>query len=366
MPGRNYSAGSEYRYGFNGKEKDKEVAGTTTYDYGFRIYSPGLGRFLSVDPLFAKYPFYTPYSFAGNKPIQCVDLDGAEESIPYLQASAFDLIATNLPGISYIRGKSGDKLATRLPQKEKGEFIQFLESMSPIYLAPIEPAAHIAQAINFGSSIGAVVYDYDSRLKGEYKSISNGYESLVSNKNTVYLNISGYSEVGQAIVQELRSCHGLKEMTDNELADYISSIKILFEPEKDYSSLFWKQDGRPNASEIMLIDIRPIAVPMPSPSVPILMPPFSGDAVSINTKNGAISVNVDAISKELANTLAPSILEMAHKKEQSQSSGSTKKGGAKATTHQKGQTHGSLSSKKGNKPNNNKRKGAENRGGKRN
>ncbi|MBI2730527.1 MAG: hypothetical protein HYX40_07235 [Sphingobacteriales bacterium] len=48
MPGRKYSQpNSGYRYGFNGKEKDNEVAGTTTYDYGFRIYSPGLGKFLS-------------------------------------------------------------------------------------------------------------------------------------------------------------------------------------------------------------------------------------------------------------------------------------------------------------------------------
>ena len=68
----------------------------------------------------------------------------------------------------------------------------------------------------------------------------------------------------------------------------------------------------------------------------------------------------------MAATLAPSILQMAHKKKQSQSTGSTKKGGVKATTHQKGETHGSLSSKKGNNPNPNKRKGAANRGGKKN
>ncbi|MDI9359023.1 MAG: hypothetical protein QM528_08750 [Phycisphaerales bacterium] len=49
-----------------------------------------------------------------------------------------------------------------------------------------------------------------------------------------------------------------------------------------------------------------------------------------------------------------------------QSTGSFTKGGTKATKHQKGATHGSLSSKKGNKANPNKRKGAENRGGKKN
>ena len=51
----------------------------TAYDYGFRIYNPALGKFLSVDPLTASYPWYTPYQFAGNKPINSIDLDGLEE-----------------------------------------------------------------------------------------------------------------------------------------------------------------------------------------------------------------------------------------------------------------------------------------------
>jgi RHS repeat-associated protein len=78
MPGRKFADGGKYRYGFNGKELDKETSSTTTYDYGFRIYSPALGRFLSIDPLIAKYPELTPYQFASNTPIQAVDLDGAE------------------------------------------------------------------------------------------------------------------------------------------------------------------------------------------------------------------------------------------------------------------------------------------------
>lgn len=69
-----------YRFGFNGKEKDDEVKGAGgQQDYGMRIYDPRLGRFLSVDPLTKDYPWYTPYQFAGNKPIWAIDLDGAEE-----------------------------------------------------------------------------------------------------------------------------------------------------------------------------------------------------------------------------------------------------------------------------------------------
>lgn len=81
VPHRTFSS-PEYRYGFNGKEKDDDVKGSgMQYDYGFRIYDPRLGKFLSEDPLTASYPWYTPYQFAGNKPIWAIDLDGLEELI---------------------------------------------------------------------------------------------------------------------------------------------------------------------------------------------------------------------------------------------------------------------------------------------
>jgi RHS repeat-associated protein len=81
-PGRKFvQSAKKYRYGFNGKEKDNEVSGDgNQYDYGFRIYNPRLGKFLSVDPLTKSYPWYTPYQFAGNTPIQAIDLDGLEEN----------------------------------------------------------------------------------------------------------------------------------------------------------------------------------------------------------------------------------------------------------------------------------------------
>jgi hypothetical protein len=38
-----------------------------------------VGRFLSVDPLTKQYPWYTPYQYAGNKPVWKRDRDGLEE-----------------------------------------------------------------------------------------------------------------------------------------------------------------------------------------------------------------------------------------------------------------------------------------------
>lgn len=68
----------DYRYSFNGKETDTE---TDLQDYGFRIYNPALGRFLSVDPLTGVYPFWSPYAFAADMPTWAVDLDGLEPVI---------------------------------------------------------------------------------------------------------------------------------------------------------------------------------------------------------------------------------------------------------------------------------------------
>lgn len=82
MPGRKYSAGSAYRYGFNGKEDDKDIT-PGGQDYGMRIYDKRLGRFLSTDPITGEYPELTPYQFASNTPIAAYDLDGLEAAGMY-------------------------------------------------------------------------------------------------------------------------------------------------------------------------------------------------------------------------------------------------------------------------------------------
>ena len=75
MLDRSFSAIDGYRFGFNGKENDEEIG---WQDYGFRVYNPLLGRFISVDPLTKKFPWYSSYQFAGNMPIKFIDLDGKE------------------------------------------------------------------------------------------------------------------------------------------------------------------------------------------------------------------------------------------------------------------------------------------------
>ncbi|MEZ4827684.1 MAG: hypothetical protein R3C61_15590 [Bacteroidia bacterium] len=80
----------DYRFGFNlsasggSQETDPEIYGTgNAVSYKYCVEDARLGRFLSVDPLSAEYPWNSPYQFAGNKPINSVDLDGLEEKEAY-------------------------------------------------------------------------------------------------------------------------------------------------------------------------------------------------------------------------------------------------------------------------------------------
>jgi RHS repeat-associated protein len=67
----------DYRYGFNGMHKDDEIKGSgNSLDFGARVYDSRLVRWLSLDPLLAKYPSMSPYSFVGNCALIMIDPSG--------------------------------------------------------------------------------------------------------------------------------------------------------------------------------------------------------------------------------------------------------------------------------------------------
>jgi RHS repeat-associated protein len=96
MAGR--SGGAGYRYGFNGKENDRDFGNAQfIQDYGFRLYNPAIGKFLSVDPLAADFPWNSPYAFAENDVIRAIDLEGAEK-----------LIVANFPPLLVLAQRTND------------------------------------------------------------------------------------------------------------------------------------------------------------------------------------------------------------------------------------------------------------------
>ncbi|MDA6070856.1 hypothetical protein NJT12_14655 [Flavobacterium sp. AC] len=47
---------NEYRYGFQGQEKDDEIKGEgNSLDYTFRMHDPRIGRFFAIDPLASQF-----------------------------------------------------------------------------------------------------------------------------------------------------------------------------------------------------------------------------------------------------------------------------------------------------------------------
>ena len=85
-----------YRFGFNGKEKDNEAKGIgNSLDFGARIYDSRLGRFLSLDPLMANFPAWSPYVFAMDNPIRWIDENGLAPGDPmhhqFLTTVALDI-----------------------------------------------------------------------------------------------------------------------------------------------------------------------------------------------------------------------------------------------------------------------------------
>ncbi|MDQ6609044.1 MAG: hypothetical protein M3Y85_04405, partial [Bacteroidota bacterium] len=99
--------GSDYRYGFNGKENDNDIEGErNSYDYGLRIYDPRIGKFLSIDPLDKKFPYWSPYHFAGDNPIRFIDLDGGEILDPFTKWVMTDVVITIIKNPTSAKAKS--------------------------------------------------------------------------------------------------------------------------------------------------------------------------------------------------------------------------------------------------------------------
>ena len=75
-PGRSWNAG-DYRFGYTGHEKENDLAeGVYTTEY--RLLDTRLGRWMSVDPLFAKYADMSAYNYCGGNPVAFWDPDGSE------------------------------------------------------------------------------------------------------------------------------------------------------------------------------------------------------------------------------------------------------------------------------------------------
>jgi RHS repeat-associated protein len=110
LEGRTFSS-EEYRYGFNGKERDTESF-EGAYDFGARILDARFGRWLSIDMLVKKYAAMSGFNYALNNPIIYLDPDGND--IVYFDEAGSEIVekrvVSNTVHETYIRTKQAETL----------------------------------------------------------------------------------------------------------------------------------------------------------------------------------------------------------------------------------------------------------------
>jgi len=184
--------GDAYRYGFNGQLKDNEWAGVGNhYEYGARNYDVRIGRPISLDPLTKKYPWYTPYQFAGNSPIEYVDIDGKEEGLPTFlndirktagavvqTYNAVKVVAAVAAHVAVATNKAERKIEehTTPAQRQAGVLtIQFLLGIGPKdrYFGPDEPITQDLKQSKLTGSARAEFYLQNKAAleKGDFASV---------------------------------------------------------------------------------------------------------------------------------------------------------------------------------------------------
>jgi len=180
MPGREYSGSNDYRYGFNGKENDNEVKGDgMQLDYGFRIYDPRLGRFLTVDPISSSFPWNSSYAFGENDVIRSIDLDGLEK------------IETNY----YKKGKDGNLLLS------KQASVEILNNVSTPEIHKLE--------LTIGST-----------------KLSNGktFNIIQSYSLNSEVTLKGRNEAG-----DLKTAPSIRTLSDDDMGRVLAYSSVVFE-----------------------------------------------------------------------------------------------------------------------------------------
>lgn len=257
VPGRHGSS-NDYRYGFQGWEKDDEIIGSGNHlsfgDYG---YDPRTGRRWNIDPLTKKYPDLTPYHFTGNNPIRFVDFDGEDFGVKINHTDKTIVIVANVYTTSSKAYKQAMKSAGVWNAKSAtvdGYTVSFQVKVQEVSVTVTD-----AQAVKHDPSIvkknGNYIQDRLSTAKnklvnamalgkvglddvGNFYAGNNGkYSESVSGEsfvggvtlNGVYINMNTHSELGDIGGQKDPVTHEFGHLfgLDDEGGDYFSEDGIM-------------------------------------------------------------------------------------------------------------------------------------------
>ena len=123
-----------YRYFFNGQEADNEAFGEMAlHAFEFRMHDTRLGRFWSVDPLSAKYPWNSTYAFAENRVIDGRELEGMEAYILFNKKTNKLVLIPDIselkPALTMVYVSASEYAKLTNSQKEKNNYGIIVENV---------------------------------------------------------------------------------------------------------------------------------------------------------------------------------------------------------------------------------------------
>ena len=166
MPGRNYVRnGGGYRYGYTGHEKESDMA-EGVYTTQYRLLDTRLGRWMSVDPLFAKYPNMGSYGYCEGNPVRFIDLKGQYRQV-YNEdnSSSIDHGWYVYEKGSYYKMHSEENIDWEHPLSPK-ETTPFMEKLSEGFESLKKTATGEYIYDFFSSKEKSIQFQYDSQENG--------------------------------------------------------------------------------------------------------------------------------------------------------------------------------------------------------
>ncbi|MGV6862272.1 MAG: RHS repeat domain-containing protein [Putridiphycobacter sp.] len=245
LPNRHEDAG-EYRYGFNGMEKDDEVKGEgNSYTTLFRQYDPRVGRWLSLDPLESKFPGQSPYVAFDNNPIYFSDPNGAESKDPETIGSKSEKVAN---GIIQRHGSAfgiGDDIGN-------GSFSLTEEEKKDIYT--FDDDGNVTGFTAIGHQVNKIIQEqaYLEKRNVDWANIiSDVYnQEGISNKTLEEL-----SKFRSELVKQTKALY----MTQIFSADIVGEIFVIWSPGKfvnKASSKYFKPRGAPVLRRAYIMSVK--------------------------------------------------------------------------------------------------------------
>ncbi len=180
-----------------------------------------------MDPLTSSYPYYTPYQFAGNKPISFIDLDGLEEANPQQIKAAMEYFNnTKIVQSDVFTGISPKLINDQLHKRIK--FLGDGIKQGDYYLCGPAAACHIA-ASHDPLQYTKLIFELYKNGNANNKLIKGTKEIFEKAQPDANGNIEGIPAVDWIILHSLRYSENVSMSYDPCETNDISKMTLNYE-----------------------------------------------------------------------------------------------------------------------------------------